>query len=180
MAQIISAGLLTGAVLWLSKSADETTALSLGSLELDVPVYIIYNSVFLFLYVIAFLYGKVRIDVSEEATEQEIAAARAEQRKIRQLSAVVLTVVMCVELIGNLISFGLYFPGTNVANYPRGTEHTASVIRYMHERERRNLFFRAETTHSQTLNDGALNGYNGVTAFTSSANVKTTVFMKAK
>ena len=53
------------------------------------------------------------------------------------------------------------------------------MIRYMHEREKNNLFFRAETTHSQTLNDGALNGYNGISAFTSSANVKTTVFMKA-
>ena len=49
----------------------------------------------------------------------------------------------------------------------------------MHERERRNLFFRAETTHTQTLNDGALNHYNGVSAFTSSANVKTTLFMQA-
>ena len=37
----------------------------------------------------------------------------------------------------------------------------------------------AETTHSQTLNDGALNGYNGVSTFTSSANVKVTEFMKA-
>ena len=179
VAQIFASGLLTGGVLWLCKTADETTALNLGSLELDVPVYIIYNSVFLFLYVIAFLYGKVRVEVSQEATEQEIAAARAEQRKIRQVSGVILTVVMCVELIGNLISFGLHFPGTSVANYPKGTEHTASVIRYMHERERRNLFFRAETTHSQTLNDGALNGYNGVTAFTSSANVKTTLFMQS-
>ena len=53
------------------------------------------------------------------------------------------------------------------------------MIRYMHEREQRNLFFRAETTHSQTLNDGALNGYNGVSTFTSSANVKTTEFIKA-
>jgi len=49
----------------------------------------------------------------------------------------------------------------------------------MHEREEDNPFFRAETTHSQTLNDGALNGYNGVSAFTSSANVKTTLFMQA-
>ena len=49
----------------------------------------------------------------------------------------------------------------------------------MQEREEENLFFRAETTHSQTLNDGALNGYNGVTAFTSSANVRTTEFVQA-
>jgi len=48
----------------------------------------------------------------------------------------------------------------------------------MHEREADNLFFRADTTHSQTLNDGALNNYNGVTAFASSVNVKTTEFIR--
>ena len=49
----------------------------------------------------------------------------------------------------------------------------------MHEREEDTLFYRAETTHSQTLNDGALNNYNGITAFTSSANVKTTLFVQS-
>ena len=179
VAQIFAAGLLTGAVLLFSESVEETSALQLGSLEMDVPVYIIYNSVFLLLYLVSFLYGKVRIPIQEEATEEEVKAALAEQRKIRRISGWLLTAVMCVELIGNLISFGLYFPGTGVSNYPKGTEHTASVIRYMHERERRTPFFRADTTHSQTLNDGALNGYNGVTAFTSSANVKTTLFMQS-
>ncbi len=66
-----------------------------------------------------------------------------------------------------------------MTNYPKGTDHTASVIRYMKEREQYNPFFRAETTHSQTLNDGALNGYHGISAFTSSANVSTTLFMKS-
>ncbi len=84
-----------------------------------------------------------------------------------------------VELTANLICFGFYFTGTSVVNYPKGTDYTASVIRYMKEREENNLFYRAETTHSQTLNDGALNGYNGISAFTSSANVKTTLFMQA-
>ena len=34
-------------------------------------------------------------------------------------------------------------------------------------------------THTQTLNDGALNGYYGISTFTSSANVQVTKFMKA-
>ncbi len=46
------------------------------------------------------------------------------------------------------------------------------MIRYMKEREQYTPFYRAETTHSQTLNDGALNGYHGISTFTSSANVK--------
>ena len=87
--------------------------------------------------------------------------------------------ILSVELLAALANFGIQFPGTNTQNYPRGTEDAASMIRYMKERERYNLFYRTETTHSQTLNDGALNGYNGISAFTSSANVKTTLFMKA-
>ena len=52
------------------------------------------------------------------------------------------------------------------------------MFRYLREREKE-PFYRAETTHSQTLNDDALNGYNGISAFTSSANVRVTEFMKA-
>ena len=85
---------------------------------------------------------------------------------------------MVLELIVNLLNFGLNFTGTAVSNYPKGTNHAASMIRYMKEREDDTLFYRAETSHSQTLNDGALNGYYGVSSFTSSANVKVTEFMK--
>ena len=49
----------------------------------------------------------------------------------------------------------------------------------MRDQESGNLFYRTETTHSQTLNDGALNDYNGISTFTSSANVKVTKFMQA-
>ena len=53
------------------------------------------------------------------------------------------------------------------------------MIAHMKEKEKDTPFYRAEVTHSQTLNDGALNGYNGISTFTSSANVKVTEFMKA-
>ena len=92
------------------------------------------------------LVGCVREPLPEEPTEEQIRNARAEEWFQHRRSANLLLVVMAVELLANLICFGLYFPGTNTTNYPKGTEHTASVIRYMKEREQRNLFFRAETT----------------------------------
>ena len=142
-------------------------------------VFLLYSVGFLALYTGLLVYNcrirKLPEDADEAAAYQhEVAVCRR-----RQLSTMLLLAVMGMELICNLISFGLRFEGTSVANYPRGTTYTASVIRYMKEREeRKSLFFRAETTHSQTLNDGALNGYNGVSAFTSSANVKVTEFMQ--
>ena len=177
--QIILAGILAAAVLACSEELTATVPLELGSVNLDISLYFIYNLVFLVLYLLAMLVGSIREELPEDATEEQIRTAKAEVRLQNRRSATLLLTVMAVELIANLICFGLYFTGTNVSNYPKGTEHTASVIRYMKERERRNLFFRAETTHTQTLNDGALNGYNGVSAFTSSANLQTTLFMQS-
>ena len=177
--QILLAGILAAGVLACSKELTSTVPWELGPIDLDIPLYFLYNLIFLVLYLLAMLVGCVRESVPEDATEAQLADIRKEEKRQQRRSAGLLMTVMAVELIANLICFGLYFTGTNVSNYPKGTEHTASVIRYMKERERRNLFFRAETTHTQTLNDGALNHYNGVSAFTSSANVKTTLFMQS-
>lgn len=177
--QIIAAGFLAAAVLACSKDLTSTVPVELGSLEWKIPLYLIYNLVFLLLYLLSMVYGSLPTPVPENATERQLSRARAEQSRQRRRAGALVLTIMCAELIGNLVCFGLYFPGTGVSNYPKGTTYTASVIRYMKERERNNLLYRAETTHSQTLNDGALNGYNGVSAFTSSANVKVTEFMKA-
>jgi len=86
---------------------------------------------------------------------------------------------MAVEMALNMVNFSVAFPSTGVSNYPQGTTYAASMLRYMDEREADTLFYRAEVTHAQTLNDGALNGYNGISTFTSSANVRVTEFMEA-
>ena len=177
--KILSAALLTVAVLACSNDLTSTQQVHLFGIPVDMPVYIIYNGVFLLLYVFALVYGQVKKTLPEDATERQIVRARIERRNRRNCARTLVMIIMAGELVATLVSFGLYFPGTSVKNYPKGTKEAASMIRYMHERESRNPFFRAETTHSQTLNDGALNGYNGISSFTSSANVKTTEFMKA-
>ncbi len=177
--QILLAGILAAGVLACSEELTEMVRLDFGALNLEIPLYFLYNLVFLVLYLLAMLVGSVTETLPEDADEAQIRKAKAEQYFQYRRSGALLLTVMAVELIANLICFGLYFTGTNASNYPKGTEHTASVIRYMQERESGNLFFRAETTHTQTLNDGALNHYNGVSAFTSSANVKTTLFMQS-
>ncbi|MDD5863394.1 MAG: YfhO family protein [Firmicutes bacterium] len=178
-AQIVLAGALTAGILACSNELFQTQPVELFGLTLDIPVYFLYNLIFLAMYLAVMLYGQLEVSVPEGATERQRMRVRAKKNRQRARARVLALGVMGVELIATLICFGLYFTGTGVSNYPKGTTYTASVIRYMYERERNNLFFRAETTHSQTLNDGALNGYNGISAFTSSANVKTTEFMKA-
>lgn len=90
-----------------------------------------------------------------------------------------LCMVLAVELTANLVNFGCNFTGTNTTNYPRGTADTRSVIGYMKTLEANTLFYRAEFNRSQTLNDGALNRLNGVSIFSSSANVNMTKWMQA-
>jgi len=177
--QLIPAALMTALILCCSNELLETVEAELLGMTLDVPLYIIYNGGFLLAYVLVLIHGQKKIPVPEEATEREIKRIRVQRRNQRSQSRKLAMLIMLLELAATLLAFGLYFPGTNVKNYPKGTDEAASMIRYMHEREKNNLFFRAETTHSQTLNDGALNGYNGISTFTSSANVKNTEFMVA-
>lgn len=49
----------------------------------------------------------------------------------------------------------------------------------MKDREDENSFYRAEAAQHQTYNDGALNNYNGVSIFSSSANVAVTNYGRA-
>ena len=99
--------------------------------------------------------------------------------KKRKLTTLCLLAAMSVELVMILVNFGIWHPATDVSNYPKGKEDAEKVVEYMHQVEKDTLSYRAETTHSQVLNDGALNGYNGISTFTSSANVNVTRFMQA-
>ena len=164
--QILLAGALSVGTFLCSDSRDDT-------------LFQLYNLCFLALYLAAFAFGQYRKRIPRDAKPQEVEQEESARKARRTYAAIFLLAVMAVEIVMNLVSFGTNFSRTNASNYPKGTEYTASMIRYMKEREEDNLFFRAETSHSQTLNDGAINSYNGVSTFTSSANVKTTEFMKA-
>ena len=141
-------------------------------------VYIAWNLLSLLVYCLVMLFSRRRRKLKEDAEEEVVQRHHAIDNRRMAVSRVILLVVVAVEMVLNLINFGVNFSGTSVTNYPKGTQYSASVITYMKEREKNNLFYRAETTHAQTLNDGAINGYHGISAFTSSANVKVTEFMK--
>ena len=177
-AHILAAALLTAGVLCCSKDLLTTQGVDFLDGTLEIPVYILYNLGFLIAFTGALLYGTIRLPVPENPTPEEIGDIRYRQSRCRVYARRGVLAVAVIELTANLLAFGLYFPGTSVRDYPKGTEAAASMFRYLKEREKE-PFYRAETTHSQTLNDNALNGYNGISAFTSSANVRVTEFMKA-
>ncbi len=188
--QIAVAGILTVDILVFSNDLLSTvevkfsesalmTSLGLGDVVWNIPVYLIFNIAFLALYLTGLVLGRRVKGPGEDASEEVLAEYKTQTGQRHRTSQAVLAVVMAVEICMNLVNFGTTLSFTGVSNYPKGTEKTASMIRYMKEREEDNLFFRAEMSHAQTLNDDALNGYSGISAFTSSANVKVTEFMKA-
>jgi uncharacterized membrane protein YfhO len=165
--QLIVAGVLSVGILMCSE-------------ERNTFVYLSYNLSVLLLVLGVFVYGIVEhwLDKREEDPLEPEALAKRQVRRSKQ-TTLALTIILGLELVLNVANFGVRFPCTSVTDYPKGTMNSASAIRYMKEREQYGDFFRAEVTHNQTLNDGALNGYNGITTFTSSANVRVTEFMEA-
>jgi len=140
------------------------------------PVFLAYNGVFLLLYVGLFLVNRLERP-AKGADKEALKEFFANRKTARRYSVWFLVAVFGLELLVNMINFSVCFPCTAIGDYPRGTSYTASMIRYMKEREDE-PFYRTEVTHTQTLNDGALNGYYGISTFTSSANVKATQFTK--
>ena len=164
--QVILAGILAVGLVLCSDSRWE-------------PVFLIYNLGMLVLYLIAGIYGCYRKKLPADAQREAVLAARAALLNRRRTAVKLLSCILALEMVLNVINFGICFPGTSITDYPKGTTYTASMIRYMKEREEDTPFYRAETTRAQILNDGALNNYNGISTFTSSANVSVTKFMKA-
>jgi uncharacterized membrane protein YfhO len=161
--QTVPAGMLTLCIFLCSDSYKES-------------VFIMYNGILLGLYTLIFIVQKVEFRLPERSDRPALRKYFTNRRQRRQWATIALAVVMCGELIANLVNFGVHFPYTGITNYPKGTKDTAGIVDYIHEDD--DLFFRTEVTHTQTLNDGALNGYYGISTFTSSANVRVTEFMK--
>lgn len=97
----------------------------------------------------------------------------------KQVLMIVLAVVIIAES-GSTAYIGVKTTTvTSTNDYPRGGKSTADVISYMDSLEENTPeLWRAEMTNTQTLNDAALNGYNGLSMFNSMANEDMTVFFQ--
>ena len=150
-----------------------------GADKQDAWIFLAYNAGFLIVYLATLLSALPGKAPGEEADQETMDEYHLATAKKRRKAALYLCVIVILEMAANVANFALRFSYTTASNYPKGTDDTKAAIEFMEQREQGNLFYRVETTHSQTLNDGALNGYMGVTTFTSSANVKVTEFMRA-
>ena len=100
------------------------------------------------------------------------------RRKCRKQAAWIMVVILFVELLFNYANFENHNLIISLNDIPQGGSGAAEVINYMKESDKE-LFYRAEVTHTQTYNDAALNDFHGISTFTSTANVNVTRFMQA-
>lgn len=97
----------------------------------------------------------------------------------RAIGTLLLVAILCGELVFNISAFSNLFPEQNLSDYPRGGEDAAKAVEFMKDREPDNSLYRAETAQHQSYNDGMLVGYNGISTFSSAANVRVTNYLRA-
>ena len=143
-------------------------------------VYLSYNISLLLLLLGVFIYMIIDRRLDKNAKEPlPILTLERRDAKRRKYGTMALMAILCLELVLNIANFGLRFTFTGITAYPRRYEDTQKALDYMYDREKDEDFFRTEVTRAQTLNDSALNGYSGISTFTSSANVRITTFMQS-
>ena len=142
-------------------------------------IFPIVNTFLILLLGAALLCISARDPLSPKATRKLRRAWHQDRHFRRSLGTLCLVALICVEMIFNIASFGLQFNVQDATAYPRGGEDSQKVIAYMKELEGENSFYRADAAQIQTYNDGALNNYNGISTFSSSANVNVTNFLRA-
>ena len=102
-------------------------------------------------------------------------------KRVVPMQAVVISLaIIVVAQSGYTAFFGVNVTTvTTMSGYPRGEGDTEAIINYMNDLEQDTPeLWRAETASTQTLNDGALNHYHGLTMFNSMANEKMTLFFQ--
>ncbi len=162
--QVIAAGALSLCLFCFADQAEDI-------------VYLAYNLVFLTLYLASLLLPHLQRALPAAATQEETETHRRLTRFHKQVSCIAMCAVLGCELVFGVINFGVNFPYTGISNYPMAEADTQAMVEAMYSRETE-AFFRAETAHEQILNDSALNGYSGISTFTSSANRQVTEFAK--
>ncbi|MCM1132362.1 MAG: YfhO family protein [Ruminococcus flavefaciens] len=108
-------------------------------------------------------------------------AVRVIPVKQQEIKRAVVNIFICAVVITEFTanaSIGVGKVGSSSYNsYPASNENVQEVLDIMREKDNP-LFYRCEMTSTYTLNDSALYGYNGVSQFSSSANVSVTRLFK--
>lgn len=101
---------------------------------------------------------------------------------LKKLPKKVLSIILCLLVTGEMCAIAIIgvdtVSTTSRAEYPKNEKNVSRILSHIEkwaESETPDIF-RTEVTSTQTLNDGSLNGYNGISVFNSMANVNITKY----
>ena len=162
--------------------------LLIGSHDRNDILYWLFNFCFLAVYLVCMVVSHDRYNMlcralsgaerEHEPSTQFHMIRQDDVLRRRRTTSCIIAGAMALELV---LHTALFFSGFSIADYdyPKKEDAAEALFQKMEELDDgTSLFYRTEVTHAQTLNDGALNGYYGISTFTSSANVATTEFMQ--
>lgn len=181
--QLITAAVFLTISLFISQDFAEFINVFKGPISLgaflEPPFYFPFvNLFFLFAYFLCLFCTVLRKPLDPGADHAQKRIWYQKLRFRRSLGAFGLVCVICLELFINFAFTGVTTDLlVDAADYPRGTPDILQVAEHMKAQDK-DLFYRAETSHTHILNDSALIGYNGITTFTSSANASLTTYLK--
>ena len=153
--------------------------LKAGSLQPIDWVYPLYNILLIGVYGLIFLMTQCHWKKLPSFKERQNFRFR------RRFGTYVLLVVLLLEIPLNLLNFNSYVYNTyhsaaySTDDYPKNSTAVQTLLEEMENREDNPLYYRTEVTRTQTLNDSALNGYAGLSLFSSSANASVTEYLRA-
>ena len=96
----------------------------------------------------------------------------------------VMSIILCVLVFGEMCATGIIgvdeVSTTTRNGYPKDSKNVARVVSHIDKWSEEGTpdWARTEVSTTQTLNDGALNGYNGISVFNSMANVGVTSYVE--
>lgn len=177
--------------LWkiLVAGALSVALLLFGSHSSSDFLYWLFNFSFLAIYLMAMIVSHRQFPLLSKALSATGQSGEDEDLEIhlvrrsnfarrQQLARGTVAATMALELVLHTV---LFISGFSIADwdYPKNEDKAAQLFEKLEALDDGwDLFYRTEVTHAQTLNDGALNSYNGISTFSSSANVKMTEFMQ--
>lgn len=124
--------------------------------------------------IVFFLFHGQKKEVEEQKDAQEAHKRTQRVNYARTFLCFILLCEMCLSY-----SLGLDKVGTSSHNnYPKENYAVQALLDYAEENDP-DPYYRTEVNNTQTLNDGALNNYYGLSVFNSSANVNFNRFTRA-
>ncbi len=93
------------------------------------------------------------------------------------------SLLLCLLVIGEMGAVAIIgvntVSTTTMTTYPKDAENVSRIIRHINSLDKKTPdIARTEVSNTQTLNDGALNGYKGISVFNSMANVNMTHYVE--